>query len=329
MEENVLEKNQDKKILEKISRGDGGRKAPFWGGIILGVLGVLIVILIVFSFGVYNYGWYDNKLGGLIVKTFNFPIAYVNYRSVSMGEFVEDVETLKHVYAKQKEQAPDFVAPEEKDIKINVLDRLIRNELIKQKSKAFKVSVAKDDVEKEFEIFLSQSNGEDVDKELSELYGWGREQFKNKVIRPFIYQEKLSEALNNDAELNKEYLQKAEEVLNKVKSGAKSFEELAKEYSEDITAESGGDLGFFSRGQMVKEFEDAAFGLAEGQVSELIKTRYGYHIIKVLEKKTNEETGEVEQVHATHILIRGIDLDSYIQKVMEESKIKKLIDLEK
>ncbi|KKI90794.1 peptidylprolyl isomerase [Bacillus sp. SA1-12] len=74
---------------------------------------------------------------------------------------------------------------------------------------------------------------------------------------------------------------KAKEVKDKLAKGDK-FEDLAKEYSTDTgSAQNGGELGWFGKGQMVKEFEDAAFKLKEGQVSEPIKTDYGYHIIKV------------------------------------------------
>lgn len=74
-------------------------------------------------------------------------------------------------------------------------------------------------------------------------------------------------------------LKKAEEVYKKAKSGNK-FEDLAKEYSEDISKNNGGDLGFVKRGMMVKEFEDALFSLKEGEISKPIKTSFGYHIIK-------------------------------------------------
>jgi len=68
--------------------------------------------------------------------------------------------------------------------------------------------------------------------------------------------------------------------------GGESFDDLAKKYSEDeVTKSSGGNLGYFTKGMMVKEFEDAAFALGKDQVSEPIKTIYGYHIIKVLDKR--------------------------------------------
>ena len=77
----------------------------------------------------------------------------------------------------------------------------------------------------------------------------------------------------------------ARDVLAKIKSGA-DFAEMAKQYSEDSTAAKGGDLGWVVRKQTVKEFEDAAFALKPGQVSDLIKTTYGFHIVKVFDKQT-------------------------------------------
>ncbi len=71
-----------------------------------------------------------------------------------------------------------------------------------------------------------------------------------------------------------------EKVLKEAKSG-KDFSELAKKYSEGPSKDRGGDLGTFKRGDMIKEFEDAAFSLKDGQISNIVKTAYGFHIIKV------------------------------------------------
>ena len=79
--------------------------------------------------------------------------------------------------------------------------------------------------------------------------------------------------------------EKADGLLKRVKEG-QDFAKLAEESSEDAASQKkGGDLGYFSRGRMVKPFEDAAFSMKPGQVSEIIETQFGYHIIKVEDVK--------------------------------------------
>lgn len=82
--------------------------------------------------------------------------------------------------------------------------------------------------------------------------------------------------------------QKAKEKIEALRARAMSgedFAKLAKENSEDASASSGGDLGYFKKGDMVKPFEDAAFGLEKDQISPVVETQFGYHVIKVTDKK--------------------------------------------
>jgi peptidyl-prolyl cis-trans isomerase D len=103
-----------------------------------------------------------------------------------------------------------------------------------------------------------------------------------------------------------EIRQKAEDVLKQAKHGA-NFEDLAKKYSEDdATKPKGGDLGWIVDGQTVPEFQQAAFSVPKGQISDLVKTQYGFHIIKVLDRET-AHTKSFEEVR-----------DSILQPVLDQ-----------
>lgn len=122
------------------------------------------------------------------------------------------------------------------------------------------------------------------------------------------------EGTKTDDELKKE----AEEVLAKVQNGG-DFAELAKEYSKDGSASEGGDLDFFGKGMMVEEFEKAAFSLKTGEVyPSVVKTDFGYHIIK----KTDEKENSFEQVKETiqnDLTIKA--QDKLIQQVLDSAKV--------
>jgi len=77
----------------------------------------------------------------------------------------------------------------------------------------------------------------------------------------------------------------AKVLYNVIKTGQKTFQKVAEEKSQCPSGRKGGDLGWFGRGRMVREFETAAFALKKGEMSQPVRTEFGWHIIKVLEAK--------------------------------------------
>ncbi|KMN47020.1 peptidylprolyl isomerase PrsA [Bacillus sp. LK2] len=134
-----------------------------------------------------------------------------------------------------------------------------------------------------------------------------KEETLKSGVRASLAQEKAVEKTITDKEVKDNYkpeikashiLVKDEATAKKVKdelAQGKSFEELAKQYSEDTgSKEKGGDLGYFTAGKMVKEFEDAAYKLKKDEISEPVKSQFGYHIIKVTDIKEQKPFDEVK-----------------------------------
>lgn len=112
--------------------------------------------------------------------------------------------------------------------------------------------------------------------------------------------------------------EKCQTILKNIEAGEKTFEDAAREFSTCPSGAKGGNLGEFGKGQMVKEFEDAAFDAEIGKVVGPVKTQFGYHLIKV-EKKNEPKTAEFEEVKGQiyQQLLGKKQNDAYEAKVKE------------
>jgi peptidyl-prolyl cis-trans isomerase C len=214
-----------------------------------------------------------------------------------------------------------------------VIDMMVEERLLRQKVEAKGVEVSEDDIDARVAEMAEQRNIalEEVEGELAKsgmtMEGLRRQIKMGLGIQKLVDLEMGAEGQISDEEAKKHYddnvqrfsnpdqveashiliktdkldeagkaeaKTKIEGLLVEVKGGA-DFAELAKEHSECPSGKSrGGDLGFFARERMVKEFSDAAFSMEEGAISDIVETKFGYHIIKVTGKKAASTTSYEE-----------------------------------
>lgn len=122
----------------------------------------------------------------------------------------------------------------------------------------------------------------------------------------------------------------AADILKKIKIGA-DFAQMAKEFSEDPTKANGGDLGYFEKGRMIPEFESAAFALKPGEVSNIVKTQFGYHIIKVEDRKPpyTESLEEAKEKIRNRLATEQAQAKAYSEALRARSSMQTDSDFEK
>jgi len=269
----------------------------------------IILIVIIASFGVsifYGLGQYSISSGN---RRQTYYIAEVNKSGITSDQlqsaFLNAISRYDDKTLSSLDQSTIL------SFKKNILDQLIDYELLYQQAQKEKIKISNDDINLEIDKtkdnFPSPEEFDEALKANNITLVQLKEDIKRQLMINSILEETKNQISITDDELleyynkNKESLFELEQVharhilvkteeeannlLLQLKEGIIDFAETAKEKSIDSSASNGGDLGFFARGQMVKEFEDAAFSLKPGEISGVVKTQFGYHIIKCEEKK--------------------------------------------
>lgn len=278
-------------------------------------------------------------------------VAKVNNEEVLQSDvdFVFDTFVLPQFQAQNPNQ--EFPAEQKTQVQKNILDQLVLQHLLLQEAAKVGIAVTDEVVNQRYEAFKAQRP--DVPEEQVKPF------IKNELmIQQMIEQEIVSKITVSDEEMQQYYEEKkaqfkepeqvqASHILVQVAPDAsqedkdaakaeidailvqlnegKDFAELAKEHSDCPSKEQGGDLGFFARGMMVKSFEDVAFGLDEGGISDIVETQFGYHIIKLTGKKAERDVpfDEVKDQLKQGLFQqkRNTEIMSWINTMKEQAQI--------
>ena len=232
------------------------------------------------------------------------------------------------------------------------LDSLISNKIIDLELKKKGLAVAQADVDAELQSMIVEYGGQESFNQALASYGYTENDIKKNIkmnlsatklvgadvvvtdeeMKTYFNENKAS--FDAPEQVNASHIlvadeQTAKDVKAKLTAGG-DFAALAKEYSTDESnKDNGGNLGFFSRGDMVAEFENAAFSSKIGDISEPVKTEFGYHIIKVIEKKeAKAATYEDSKAKIKDILMAEklpTAFDTWMQAKLSEYKIENLL----
>jgi len=297
----------------------------------LGFVGAIVVIVAVFGLvRVYAQNATD-QFTYTVAKILHLPAFKVGETSVPYSNYIEDYKALDHLrnYEKTNNVANAvYASSTDSQIQEEVIYRLVDNVLVEQSAKKFGLKVTDDDIAtSKAQILQNFSTTAEAESEIKSRFGWSLDEYVNKVAYPYNLRVKLSYSLASSTEFDKETYNEADKVLNEIKNGA-DFATMAKKYGNDGTASSGGDLGWFTSGAMVPEFETAVFALKKGELDdELVKTEYGYHIVKLTDVRTStakDSSGkDVTQTEyrASHIIFPIGDINYYLDQKLETTKL--------
>lgn len=191
------------------------------------------------------------------------------------------------------------------------LDALVAEKIMEAEVAKNNIEVADEEIDKEIEEMKEYYGGEEELNNALTYYNLTMEDMKKnmitniqleKLLEPYIeisedemkaYFEQNKQSLDQKEEVKASHIlvetkEEADDIKAKLDKG-EDFAELAKEFSTDSTSTKGGDLGYFGKGEMVQEFEEVAFSLNVDEISEPVQSQFGFHIIKVEDKKEAKE----------------------------------------
>jgi peptidyl-prolyl cis-trans isomerase C len=291
-------------------------------------------------------------------------IAVINGIVITRQQFDREFSIHLERLSRQGQQvSDDQVAALKKD----VLEGLIEREVLYQQSQKAGIKITDQSVDEQLAAIKKRFPGEQDFQNALSAMNLTEDEVKSQIarglaIRELIDQQIMSKITISDEESKAYYEanpqlfkqpeqvkashilikveadatdeQKAEarkkinDIQQKIKNGG-DFAELAKEYSEGPSNVRGGDLGYFRRGQMVKPFEDAAFAMQPDEVSDVVETRFGYHLIKVYDKKPEQIVAYADVKDKLNQRMKQEkaqkEANQYVEQLKKDARIEKFL----
>ncbi len=280
-------------------------------------------------------------------------VGSVDGQDITQEEFDADFKVFKSLYERElgedalEQTGQDGVSLGE-SLKESILEKLIMEKLIAKESEKLNITVSDEELREAVQKSIDEMGGQESFDEFLTSMNLTREFYESNLKKELLVQkhkeafletiEVTDEDGNAYFEENKDAAtivkashilvateEEGKKVLERLKNGEEFATIATLESLDSVSAANGGDIGYFGRGKMIAEFEEAAFSLEEGETSDLVKTEVGYHIIRVTEKKDTFEELKPE-------IINLLKENKYLEKVQElrdKAKVEKYLDSSK
>lgn len=289
-------------------------------------------------------------------------VAVVNGETISKSKVDRELSG----YQQKMIRAGKSLSPENlAGVREQIIESLVDRALLHQASVKEGVSVSEEEVQEEFDKIRERFTSEEAFQTVLNRMGMTEQDVREEIQRGEAVQKFIRERFGQSAEVSKEEArtfyeshpeafvrpeqirarhilirpdpeggeEAAEDAVQKLQAirkeaeGGKAFSELAEEHSEGPSSERGGDLGYFPKGKMAKPFEEAAFALEPGDMSGVVKTRFGYHLIKLEDRKSEGTVPfeEVEDALRKHLGTEAVKeaVQSYVKQLRQEAEIRR------
>lgn len=258
-------------------------------------------------------------------KSFPYPIVWINGSLITERALAENMKSVRRFYENQDFSSlglrVDF-STEEGQKRLQVREREVLNKMVEDASfiaiaKKKNIKVSEEEVKQDIKSRIdTYGTGNEVEKNLDRLYGWGVKDFAKKVVTPALYQTKLEAVY--EQEVDQKSAREKIEAAEKELAGGANFGEIARKYSEGNTGQNGGSLGWFQLTDLAPELQDTVKAAPVGKATAIIESSLGYHIVLVEETKAD---GETMLYRLSQVFVKKISFSTWLTQEMQQLSI--------